>query len=255
MRYALMLMLALACAPTAADEAAESDDGPRTGFFRVSLTPTELFGAEGASRVAEVFPADETLEWQLYVPPTYDAAKPAGAVVWISSYSRGGPPRAWNDSLRDRNLLWIGAQNAGNEVPVTRRMFLAMFGPMVLQRDYALDATRIYIGGFGGGAKTAMRVAALRPNIFTGGLFISGAQFWGRDEPPLIEAVRALPYVFMSGSMDYALEEVEDTHRAYRAAGVDRSKLIVIRNHRHKMPDSQNFERAVDYLDGRSSDD
>ncbi len=253
MRSTLLLLTMLACAPTIAADAAKSEGGSRTGFFGVSLTPTELFGAEGAARVAEVFTADETLEWQLYVPPTYDAAKPAGAVIWISGYSRGGPPRAWNDSLRDKNLIWIGAQNAGNEVPVTRRMFLAMFGPMVLQRDYALDATRIYIGGFGGGAKTAMRVASLRPNMFKGGLFISGAQFWGRDEPPLIDTIRALPYVFMSGSMDYSLEEVEDTFRAYRAAGVDKSKLIVIRNHRHKMPDSQNFERAVDFLDGRAT--
>lgn len=255
MRLAPLLLFSLAVSPAFADEAATVKDGPRSGYFGVSLTPKELFGEDGAARVAEVFAADETLEWQLYVPPSYDAAKPAGAIVWISSYSRGGPPRAWNDSLRDRNLLWIGAQNSGNEVPVARRMFLAMFGPMVLQRDYALDASRIYIGGFSGGAKTAMRVAALRPNIFKGGLFISGALFWGRDAPLLIDEIRALRYVFMSGSMDYARDDVEDAYRAYQAAGVGNAKLIVIRNHRHKMPDSQNFERAVDYLDGRAVDD
>lgn len=222
----------------------------RTGYFSVTLTPIDLFGEAGAATLAEVFEADEELDWQLYVPPTYDATKPAGAIVYVSPRSSGGPPKAWNELLAERNLIWIGARNAGNDVPVGRRMFLAMFGPMVLQRRYVLDAKRIYIAGMSGGGKAASRVAALRPNMFKGGIFLSGAMFWDDEAPPLLEMIKVLRYVFMSGSEDFALNETRRTHRKFVAAGVENSKLIIVRDHGHRLPEAMYFARAIDYLDG-----
>lgn len=248
-----LLLLAVAFVSHAQDAAAPADTAApaRTGFYSVSLTLAALFGETGAATMSEVFDAHEVLEWQLYVPPTYDASKPAGAVVYVSPWSGGGPPKAWNDLLGERNLIWIGARNAGNEAPVARRMFLAMFGPMVLQRRYALNPSRIYIAGMSGGGKTASRVAVLRPNIFKGGIFLSGALFWGDETPPLLEVLKNLRYVFMSGSEDPALNEMRRAHRKFVAAGVEQSKLIVVRDHGHRMPDAMYFARALDHLDGR----
>lgn len=254
------LILALLMAPLAAaqtDSAAGQGAATapvRTGYFSVTLTPVELFGEAGAATVAEVFDADEELDWQLYVPPTYDAAKPAGVIVYVSPWSGGGPPKAWNDMLAEQNLIWIGARNAGNEVPVARRMFLAMFGPMVLQRRYALDAERVYIAGSSGGGKTASRVATLRPNMFKGGIFLGGAMFWDDATPPLLEMIRGLRYVFMSGSEDPALNEIRRVHRKFVAAGVENSKLIIVRDHGHRLPEAMYFARAIDYLDGNDTD-
>ncbi|NNC78018.1 MAG: hypothetical protein HKN77_08665 [Woeseiaceae bacterium] len=244
----------LAHADDQVSDATVEPTGPRTGFFGVTLTPTELLGEDGAKSVAEVFDADDKLEYQLYVPRNYDAAKPAGVIVYISPYFRGGPPKAWNDVLRDRNIIWIGAQNAGNEVSVAKRMFLAMFAPMVLQRDYAMNAERIYIAGMAGGGKTASRVAVLRPNMFKGGLFFSGALFWGENTPPLLDSIKSLRYVFMSGANDFALNETKSAHNKFKTAGVKNTKLMVIRNHGHSLPDADNLERALEFLDTRGGE-
>lgn len=252
----IALCLLLVCARadediTAAATEASTDVSARKGFFGISLTPLELLGEQGAATVAEVFAADEVLEWQLYVPAIYDANRPAGAIVYISPYAKGGPPKSWHDVMRDNNMIWIGARNAGNEVPATKRMFLAMFAPMVLQRRYALNAERLYLAGFSGGGKTASRVAVLRPNMFKGGIFISGALFWGRNAPPLLNDVSQLHYVFISGTNDFALKETKVVQRKFLAAGVDKSQLIVIRNHGHRLPDVTNMNRAIAYLDSR----
>lgn len=233
----------------AAGQGAESAVA-RTGYFSVTLTPVELFGEAGAATVGDVLDAQEELVWQLYVPSNYDATRPVGAIVYVSPDSGGGPPKAWNGLLAERNLIWIGARNAGNEVPVARRMFLAMFGPMVLQRRYELDVDRIYVAGMSGGGKTASRVATLRPNMFKGGIFLSGAGFWGDEAPPLLEMVKGLRYVFMCGSEDFALNETRRTHRKFVEAGVENSKLIIVRDHGHRLPDAMYFARAIDYLDG-----
>lgn len=255
MKFATLIIALLLTASAAAQTNSGAGQGNatvpvRTGYFSVTLTPVDLFGEAGAATVAEVFDAEEELSWQLYVPPTYDATKPAGAIVYVSSWSGGGPPKAWNDMLAERNLIWIGARDAGNDVPVARRMFLAMFGPMVLQRRYALDAERVYIAGMSGGGKTASRVAALRPNMFKGGIFLSGAMFWDDATPPLLDMIKGLRYVFMSGSEDPALNETRRVHRKFTAAGVENSKLIIVRDHGHRLPEAMYFARAIDYLDG-----
>ncbi|MDX1517578.1 MAG: hypothetical protein R3288_12100 [Woeseiaceae bacterium] len=255
-RLLLVLLLAPAVSAQTEDIAGQgvATTPVRTGYFSVTLTPVDLLGEAGAATVAEIFNADEELVWQLYVPPTYDAAKPPGAIIYVSPRSGGGPPKAWNELLGERNLIWIGARNAGNDVPVARRMFLAMFGPMVLQRRYALDAERIYIAGISGGGKTASRVAALRPNMFKGGIFMSGALFWDDATPPLLDMIRGLRYVFLSGSEDPALNETRRVQRRFVAAGVENSKLIIVRDHGHRLPDAMYFARAIDYLDGNDAD-
>lgn len=224
-------------------------DGPRKGFFKISLTPVELFGDEGAASVAQIFDKNETLEWQLYVPQNYDASRPAGVMVYISPWERGASPRSWNEVMAEHNLIWIGAENSGNEVAVTKRMFLAMFAPMVLQRDYVLEPERVYISGFSGGGRTASRVAVLRPNIFKGGIFISGAIYWGKDKPLGVDEVRKMPYVFVSGSQDFSLGDTEEAYRKWTRADVEHSKLIVIPNHGHDLPSEKYMSRAIAHLD------
>lgn len=228
--------------------------GPRTGYFRVSLTPLQLFGSDGAARVADVFDATEVLSWQLYVPPSYDSSNPAGAIVYVSPRSVGGPPTVWNEVLGERNLIWIGAQNASDDVPLSRRMYLAMFAPMVLQRGYMLNPERVYIAGFSSGGMTASRVATLYPNVFKGGIFVNGALFWDRGPPPLIDTIRTRRYVFIAGSRDTAMGRTKSVHRKFLDAGVDKSKLMVLPNLGYALPDRLNFERAIDYLDGNDAE-
>jgi len=242
----VLLIFLLAASVTFAD-----DEGPRTGYFKIEKTPVEILGENAVHGVTDVLPADEEISWQLYVPHNYSRENPPGVVVYVSPWERGGPPKAWNASLTDRNLIWIGANAAGNKSKVAERMIKAMIAPMLLSHDYVINLDRCYVAGFSGGGITATRIATARPEQFKGGLYMAGTVFWEDNLPPKIEQIRRNRHVFMVGTYDPALENTQRVYKKYKEAGVENADLIMIRNYRHRMPRSAYFERAIDYLDAR----
>ena len=232
---------------------AMGDESLRTGFFKVELSPLELLGEQGVIDAADILRSDDNISWQLYVPDTYDTTRPAGVVVYVSPTPKGGPPRIWNEPLGDKNLIWIGANDAGNRVGVGKRMFLAMLAPKILANEYALDADRIYVAGFSGGGKTASRVAVARPEIFRGGIYIAGAEAWGTTTPPpKLDIVRQNYHVFLTGTSDFNERLTRRVYASYKGAGVENCNLIVVNRLGHELPGRSVFIRAIDYLDSRN---
>jgi hypothetical protein len=234
--------------------AAASDEILRTGFYKVEFSPLELLGEQGVIDAADILRSDDNISWQLYVPDTYDATRPAGVVVYVSPTPKGGPPRIWNEPLGDKNLIWIGANDAGNRVGVGKRMFLAMLAPKILANEYALDADRIYVAGFSGGGKTASRVAVVRPEVFRGGIYIAGAEAWGTTTPPpKLDIIRQNYHVFLTGTSDFNERLTRRVYASYKGAGVENCNLIVVNRLGHELPGRSVFIQAIDYLDSRNS--
>lgn len=234
---------------------AEAGEQPRTGYFKIEFTPEELLGEQGARDASDILQSEEDLSWQLYVPDNYDATMPPGVVVYVSPQPKGGQPRAWDKVLDDKNLIWIGANNAGNRVALGKRMFLAMLAPRVLARFYTLDATRIYVAGFSGGGKTASRVSSARPELFRGGIYIGGAEFWSNEAPPKLDIIRQNYHVFLTGSNDFNELLTRRVYASYKGAGIEHSELIVVKRMGHELPRAKTFIRAIDYLDSRNCSD
>lgn len=233
----------------------DQNQAPLTGYFRSSTTPLELLGERGAETLAEVFAPDEELRWQLNVPDTYDPANPPGLIVYVNRGNWGGGKKVWSDVFRDRNLIWAGALDAGDEAPINERMLKAILAPTMLAKTYSIDPRRVYIAGFSGGAHVAAILATSRPELFKGGLFMGGARFWEEKTPPKIDIVRQNRFVFLAGANDVARTRVARTADSYRAAGVMQTKLIIVPNTRQELPGRSYFETAIDYLDGRSNAD
>lgn len=229
-----------------------SDDaqGPRTGYFRSSTTPLELLGDRGAQALSEIFAADEKLSWQLDVPGNYDPQNPPGAIVFINRGNWGGGKKAWNSILEEKNLIWIGAIDAGDQSPMNERMLKGILAPTLLAQHYTVNPKRVYVAGFSGGAHIANILATSRPEVFRGGLFMSGAVFWGNKFPAKLEQVQRNRFVFMAGANDVARVKVSRTAESYRDAGVLNTELIVVPNTRQELPGPSYFARAIDYLDG-----
>ncbi len=231
------------------DAIAQEVEPPETGYFKISMTPTDVIGEAGAQGMADVFPPDEEIDWQLYVPHNYSADHPPGVVVYVSPWERGGPPRSWNELLGEQNLIWIGANGAGNKNPVVERMLKALFAPSVLAKTYKINTERLYVAGFSGGSMTAMRVASLWPEKFKGGVYIAGAVFWEGDPPPKIDLIKQNRHVFMVGTYDQAMDNTKRVYNDYLNAGIKNSRLIKITNHQHRMPPETYFVRAIEFLD------
>lgn len=243
-KFMLFAVLLMFITSVSADE-----QTPRTGYFRVSSTPLELLGEQGADALSEVFAIDEKLRWQLDVPDAYDPAHPPGVIVFVNRGTWGGGRKAWSPVLEEKNLIWIGALDAGDKSPMNERMFKALLAPTILARDYAIDPRRVYISGFVGGAHVAGILSTTKPEVFQGGLFMSGATFWGDKTPPQFDRLRQNRFVFLAGANDVARTKVARTSESYKEAGLQNSNLIIVPNMRQELPGKSYFEMALSYLD------
>lgn len=246
----LVILCLLPAAGLAAETPAEPAAPPRTGEFALARQTTELLSDAAAAGISSVISPDENIDFQLYVPPTYDPSKPAGLLVYISPTQSGEIPRGWSTVLDTHNVIWIGTDRAGNSELVARRILFAMLAPTVADQLYAIDPERIYVTGLSGGGKTASMVATDQAQLFRGAIYNCGVEFWDQ-EPARIDLIRQNHYVFVTGTYDQALEPTKKAYRGYRKAGVENSKLMVIRHMTHRNPDSHKFEEALVYLDSR----
>ena len=221
-----------------------------TGEFAVDFSPVELLG-DGAKKIESVIAPDERVTWEMFVPETYDAEKPAGLLVYVSPMPSGEIPRQWKSVLEEHNLIWISANDSGNEVVVTRRILYAIIAPTIVTQSYAIDRERMYLSGLSGGGKVASMVAIDYANTFRGAIYNCGVEVWDGDEPRLIDAARENRYVFVTGEYDQALDRTKTAYRRYRKAGIENSKLMVINNMGHRNPGRHDFARAVIYLDSQ----
>ena len=227
--------------------------GPRSGEFQASFTVTELLGATSAQYYESIIPTDELIEWEIYVPESYKHERPAGVLVYISPSQKGSIPKQWKTLMDAHNLIWIGANRSGNRVPVPRRVVYALTALAAIDKNYKVDVERVYLTGFSGGGKAASVASAQYPQIFKGAIFNCGARFWGSETPERLEQIMTNRYVFITGTYDHNLELTKKVFRAYERAGVEHSKLMVIRNMTHSNPKSKHFEKAIEFLDSRGS--
>lgn len=243
MKRITTLALIILCAVPALAE-----DGPRLGFFKKSLTPLELLGPEGAKAVASVFAPDETLTWQLLVPETYDASKPAGVVVFVSWADWGSGKKTWSSVLERRNLIWIGLVDSGDRKPINERMLKAILARAVLDRDYKVDPERYYLFGYSGGAHVAAMLATSQPETFKGVIFHAQALAWGKNQPPKIDLMRKNRYVFLAGEKDDDRRKIERVARSYEKAGAT-SKFITVPKEDRRMLHERYVDDALAFLD------
>jgi hypothetical protein len=249
----------IALAESPGDGAAESDVKSatryRTGAFVLRLNAADLVNNAAEKPSTGILAADETIEWQVYAPDSYNPAQPAGVLVYISPTQSGEIPGGWASVLDKHNVIWIGADKSGNAEPVSRRVLLAMLAPGALDTMYAIDTERVYVTGLSGGGKTASMVATDQAQLFKGAIYNCGVEVWDVDLPERIKLIRENHFVFVTGTYDQALEPTRRAYRAYKKAGVNNSKLVVVRNMTHRNPNSYVFEDALKFLDARRQPD
>jgi len=223
----------------------------RTGNFQISSTLAEIVGETSARSAGEVFAPDETISWQVYVPDDYQADKPAGLLVYISPSQSGEIPRGWNRAMDEHNLIWVAANESGNSTATSRRAILAIVAPTLIEKHYKIDRQRLYLSGLSGGGRMASMIATDQAHLFKGAIYNSGADSWGTEPPRRLEQIKQNSYVFITGTLDQALEPTKKAYRKYKNAGVENVKLMVIRDMTHKNPSRFKFAEAIEFLDSQ----
>jgi pimeloyl-ACP methyl ester carboxylesterase len=210
-------------------------------------TLNALFSPEEASKLSKTLPADQAVKFRVW----WSNDPNPGVMVFVSPTDSGKPPRGWLELLRQRRLSWVAADGFGNREPSAQRVLVALMGLSLAQRAGALDRKRVYIGGMSGGGRIASMTATRFPQMFSGALYIVGANFSMPDDAKLRQLAAANRYVFITGNADFNHLDMRSVYSRYRKAGFDASLFMDIWGYAHEYPNVEQLGQAIAFLDER----
>jgi predicted esterase len=258
--------------PTTADAARTrvADNKPLTGAF------TTIFGGGNLTPKHQ----DQNISYALdpskerfvvYVPDNYTGATPFGLVVFTAPADIAGIPFGWESVLKARNLMFIAAENSGNDRERARRMGLAVLGALEMMKHYQIDPSRVYASGFSGGARVAGFLGFFQSDLFRGTIQNSGADFYRpvakvyatsptdtAGQPygifhataAEVEAAKRVRFVLVTGSNDFRRGNILDVYYGGFAKSGIESKLLDVPGLGHDICDGQTFSAALDFIEG-----
>jgi len=203
--------------------------------------------------------------WEVYVPEHYTGEKEFGVFVYISPASNGRPVQQYLKVVDEHDLIWIGANNSGNDVELRRRCWLALEAVARAKRQFKVDVNRVYVGGFSGGGRVSSIVSVTMPDYFAGGFFMCGCNFYRsinlggntykrgfcpKLPKDVIMLARENRYVFCTGSEDGNNKDTRRVYRSYQRAKFKNILLQNIPDLGHTLPPSKDFEEGIKFLDG-----
>jgi len=244
----LSVALALVC--LAASNSVALAQEHLTGMFRLSHTSSEVLDPATAQAISKVIPVDEKLQWQVYVPETFNADRPPGVFVFVDPDGWGGMPDKWRQVFDNSNLIWVGASATSRNPSVIKQVWQAILGAQTIEGSYPVDLNRMYIGSTGGGALVALNVL-LAANNFTGAIYMSGSQYWGQLDPEKLVNLQRKRHVFITGTNDKAKTAIRHDYESYKKDGIENTKLIFETGRLPSMPDPEHMTEALQYLDSR----
>ncbi len=222
-------------------------DQPVGTPFEIKLTLNQLLGEAEASRYKEIISPGKSITWSVYLPDN-ESGEPPGVFVYVSPRNRGQIETGWRSVMDNFNLIWIGANNSGNRMPVDRRMLYAIMALKALDRDYVIASNRITVSGFSGGGRVASKLASQFPEVFTGAVYICGVDFWSDELDIRVDRLVQNRFVFVTGTRDFNLVDTKSAYQHYLDAGAQHSKLMVIPGMAHEHPDAANLSEALGFI-------
>jgi len=148
----------------------------------------------------------------VYVPAR---APPGGyrLLVFLPPWQDARVPSGWEAMLDQYGTIFVSAARSGNEENVlARREPLALLAAVNVMRRYPVDAAQVYVGGFSGGSRIALRLALAYPDLFHGALLnagsdpLGGAAASGAPPPPPRELLEhfqeSTRVVYVTGERD-----------------------------------------------------
>lgn len=120
--------------------------------------------------------------FELYIPPGAPPTDGYGLIVFIAPWDEPRIPSEWRKAFDRHHLIYVSADRSGNDNNMLwRRLPLALHAYENIAARYKLNPERIYVSGFSGGSRTAMRAALSYPDVFRGAILNSGSDPFGNS--------------------------------------------------------------------------
>jgi predicted esterase len=157
----------------------------------------------------------------LHVPPGPPPPGGYAVLVFVPPWEDARLPPGWGPILDRHGVIFVTAAGAGNDDNVlTRRAPLALIALENVARRYPMDARRVWVGGFSGGSRVALRLALDFPDLFTGAMLNAGSDPIGVEPavPPSPALMRRFQtesrIVYATGRDDQAAQTMDSASRA-----------------------------------------
>ena len=187
----------------------------------------------------------------LYVP---SRQPPNGyaLLVFVPPWEQAQVPPSWTPVLERHGFILVSAAHSGNDADAfDRRAALAVLGAVNVMAGYRVDPQRVYVGGFSGGSRIAMRVALGYPDLFHGALLDAGSDPVGDTIPPppepLLEQFQTgSRLVYLTGQQDSAhLDSDRQSRRSLAKWCITDVQVIGMPWVGHELAEPVAFERAL----------
>jgi hypothetical protein len=288
-----LLVPLLAAAPTSRPTSAPATQ-PVTGAFTLQFTDRTPSSAikeqirrfgwrmeqmRGPKDEADYELPNETFD--VVVPDAYAPGDAGwGLLVWVSPGGRGSPPKAWLDTLAKHKLIWVGAQRSGNERAIWCRVGLAVDAAVTMQRRYRVEPSRVYVSGMSGGGRTASMIGLAYADLFAGGIYCCGVNFYRDVEAPpqpgehlgpnqrrvypkslnappaklLTQSKQNFRHVLLTGETDMNRESTQVMFdKAFKHDGFKHVEYIEVPGMGHELPPAEWFDKAIEALDAAAT--
>jgi len=122
----------------------------------------------------------------IYQPATRPSPQGFALLVFVPPWQDARLPPGWAMALERFGVVFITAARSGNdENPLGRRVPLALLAAAEARRRFPIDPERVYVGGFSGGSRIALRIALAYPDVFRGVILDAGSDPIGTPQVPL----------------------------------------------------------------------
>jgi pimeloyl-ACP methyl ester carboxylesterase len=177
-------------------------------------------------------------------------------LVFVPPWPRAEVPRQWISVLDRYHTILVIAANSGNDAPtLDRREPLALLAAHNTMKQYPVDPHQVYIGGFSGGARVALRLALGYPDVFHGALLNAGSDPVGTADVPLPPAdlfrrfQESTRLVYVTGERDEAhlIDDMQSRRSLAKWCVFDVVTEAEPRKE-HELADASAFSRSLDAL-------
>ncbi len=204
-------------------------------------------------------------KFRLIVPRSYAPSAKWGLFVYVNAGDDPGIPAEYEPILEKHQLVAVAAYKSGNSRNIFDRFRLAIDAAWNLQSRLRLDAGRIYVSGFSGGARVASMLGVAYADLFTGAIPFCGANFyldvpsegdrvWSRNYIPVDEALAIAKskgrFVLVTGEKDMNLKNTRAVYEfGFKPEGFKHAMVLEVPGMGHQAPPAEWFEKGLHALD------
>jgi dienelactone hydrolase len=151
----------------------------------------------------------------LYVP-VREPSQGYGMIAFVPPWDKTAVPPDWIPVFEQSGLIFVSAARSGNDASVLGRRYpLALLAEYNVGKRYRLDPQRIFVAGFSGGSRVALRLALAYPDVFSGAILNAGSDPIGDPKAPLppkylfLRFQETMHLVYVTGDRD-VMPTIED---------------------------------------------